>query len=233
MSYNIYNNKLQTHNSSLEDIITRLNNLPDAGSGGLDTSDATASTDEIFAGETAYTASGKVTGTFTIQEEITTQQALLTNIEAALANKVSGGAINLQDKTITTNGTYTADEGYDGLKTVTVSVTGSASGEISFKTFTCDADRDSYGLEYINPFVEGWTWEEFVQSPLNYNRNNGIMTQRYSSQLGKINLANAAGTYGHVSIDGTNETCVLASDIIQAIKYKLYVEDDPDVPSPY
>lgn len=35
-----------------------------------------------------------------------------------------GSAPKLQDKTITENGTYSADEGYDGLETVTVSVSG-------------------------------------------------------------------------------------------------------------
>lgn len=34
----------------------------------------------------------------------------------------SGGSINNQDKTVTENGTYTADEGYTGLGTVTVNV---------------------------------------------------------------------------------------------------------------
>lgn len=41
------------------------------------------------------------------------------------------GEINLQDKTITENGTYTADSGYDGLGTVTVNVQGSGGGSSS------------------------------------------------------------------------------------------------------
>ena len=32
-----YNQTLQSNNSSLEEIITQLNNMPDAGNGGLDT----------------------------------------------------------------------------------------------------------------------------------------------------------------------------------------------------
>lgn len=41
-----------------------------------------------------------------------------------------GGAANNQDKTITENGVYTADEGYTGLGTVTVDVQSTGGGEI-------------------------------------------------------------------------------------------------------
>lgn len=46
-------------------------------------------------------------------------------LEYAIAKKLAGGGgatINNQDKTITQNGTYTADEGYTGLGTVSVNV---------------------------------------------------------------------------------------------------------------
>ena len=94
--------------------------------GGTDTSDATASASDIMLNKTAYTADGKTTGTFTIDSELDTQSSLLTQIASALQNKAAGGTIEvepkLQDKTITANGSYTADDGYDGLGTVNVNV---------------------------------------------------------------------------------------------------------------
>ena len=61
-----------------------------------------------------------------IRSEVNTQTDLISQIRSALNGKVAGGGAViepiLQDKTITENGTYTADSGYDGLGTVTVSV---------------------------------------------------------------------------------------------------------------
>lgn len=55
---------------------------------GTDTSDATAAADEIFAGETAYGPDGKITGTFTIDNELSAQDDLISQISVLVANKV-------------------------------------------------------------------------------------------------------------------------------------------------
>lgn len=67
-------------------------------SGGIDTSDATATAAEIFKNKTAYVDGEKVTGTFTIEEEVTTQTSLISQIDSALAGKAAaGGSINPDD----------------------------------------------------------------------------------------------------------------------------------------
>ena len=72
---------------------------------GTDTSDATATADEIFAGETAYTTDGKVTGTFTIESELSEQSNLITQIASIVATKA-----NPQGGTDTNDATATAGD---------------------------------------------------------------------------------------------------------------------------
>jgi hypothetical protein len=77
----------------------------DSGYGGLDTvtvnaipsqyittTDATAAASEIFSGETAYVNGSKVTGTFSIDSELSTQDDLISQIQAAVDSLPEAGS---------------------------------------------------------------------------------------------------------------------------------------------
>lgn len=56
----------------------------------ITTTDATVTADQIFIDKTAYVNGNKITGTFTIDDEITTQENLINQINAALEGKGAG-----------------------------------------------------------------------------------------------------------------------------------------------
>lgn len=79
---------------------------------------------ELFVNKELIDADGNVvTGTFTIDSELTTQDGLIAQIQTALQNKAAGSEPVLQTKTVTpttSSQTVTPDSGYDGLSQVTV-----------------------------------------------------------------------------------------------------------------
>ena len=61
---------------------------------GIDTSDATATAEDILKGKTAYNAEGKIEGTLIptedLQEQLDAQDAIIQQLQYELANKTSG-----------------------------------------------------------------------------------------------------------------------------------------------
>jgi hypothetical protein len=103
---------LNNNTTQLEALLAKVNALPEAGSGGIDTSDATATADEIFAGETAYTATGKVTGTFTIEDELAAQDDLISQITTLIAQKANPPSPDTSDATATANDSLSGKTAY-------------------------------------------------------------------------------------------------------------------------
>ena len=106
---------IKNNTASLQQLLEVVNNLPDAGSGGIELPELTnpANTDEIFLNKEVIDENGKVkTGTFTIDNEINTQEDLLSELRAALNGKAGGGEQVAPEISVnTTNGLITATAG--------------------------------------------------------------------------------------------------------------------------
>lgn len=97
---NNYNNQLQTHNTKLQSIFNKINNLPDASDGGLDTSDATATASDILSGKTAYVNGSKIIGNIAFQAAKTITPSTVNQVAISKGYYASGsvtvkGDVNL------------------------------------------------------------------------------------------------------------------------------------------
>lgn len=93
----------------------------------ITTSDATASTSDILSGETAYVNGKKITGTFTIDNELATQDDLITQIKATVDSlpEASGGSgENLETCTVTFSSTNSSYSKITFLEYTTLNPTG-------------------------------------------------------------------------------------------------------------
>lgn len=81
----------------------------------VNTTDATATADKIFKNESAYVNGTKVTGTFTIDNEVNTQEDLLAELQTALAGKIAGSG-NTNIETCTVNIAGCQKVGYTGIE---------------------------------------------------------------------------------------------------------------------
>lgn len=87
-------------NIKAKDMASSIQNI----STGTDISDATAVSSDIMLGKTAYVADGKTTGTFTIDNELTEQNDLISQISTLVNQKANpSGGTDTSDATATAN----------------------------------------------------------------------------------------------------------------------------------
>lgn len=144
--------------------------VPGSGEGGIDTSDATATADEIFKDETAYVNGEKITGNFTIDNELSSQDDLISQIEIALRNKAVGSEPVLQEKTVsptTSAQIITPDTGYDGLSKVNIngiSTTTQATPSISVSSSGLITASATQNEGYVNTGTKSATKQLTTQA---------------------------------------------------------------------
>lgn len=126
---------LKLNTTSLEELLTQINELPDYNEG-IDTSDATATEDDITVGTTAYTSAGLTSGANTYKKletdaEVRSQAELIGQIVNALEGK-GGGSGESDVKTCTIN--ITSKSGRASIDTSVLS-----NGRIEFLRTDCYA----------------------------------------------------------------------------------------------
>lgn len=169
---------------------------------GIDTSDATATADDILQGETAYADGQKITGTFSIDNELTTQDDLITQIQNAVDSlpEASSEPV-LQTKTVTPTTSaqnVTPDSGYDGLSKVTVNAIPS-----TYVKPTTTKSATTYTPTTSNQTIAAGTYCSGAQTI------KGDANLKAENIAEGVSIFGVTGTYSGGSGGGSVETCTV------------------------
>lgn len=162
----------------------------------IDTTDANATSSDVLVGKTCYVNGEKVVGTKVDSGEGTT--------------------IKLQEKTVTDNGTYTADDGYDGLSKVTVNVP-KGTTPTGTKDITSNGTHDVTNYASVNvnvPTGGGSTGTSSFGESLQ-----GVATYIYSAQ----------SIFGNVLSGGTGITTIPDLELPRCITIDKMFQNSSDV----
>lgn len=121
-----YNKTLQSNNTDLQAILNTIKALPEGDEIKLPTLTNPGTADDLLLNKQLIDGDGNILeGIFTIEEELTTQDSLIIQIQSAVDNlpDVGSGEPMLQSKVVapsTSSQTVVADSGYDGLSEVII-----------------------------------------------------------------------------------------------------------------
>ena len=153
----IENSNLKSNSNSLQEILETINNLPEASSGGgTDTSDATAVASDIMLNKTAYTADGKTTGSFTIDNELTEQNDLISQISTLVNQKANPqGGTDTSDATATASDILSGKTAYVDGEKITGNIATKTSSDLTASGATVTVPKGYYASQATKSITNG------------------------------------------------------------------------------
>ena len=123
---------------------------------GIDTSDATAAAEEIFAGKTAYVDGEKLTGNFTIENEITEQTELISQIVTLASTKATPqGGTDTNDATATASDILSGKTAYVKGEKVTGNIATKTSSNLTASGATVTVPAGYYASQATKSVSSG------------------------------------------------------------------------------